>query len=36
MFYPEQSPEGHGFMRMNVGAPRSILKHALEQLKEAF
>lgn len=26
---------GEGFMRMNVGAPRAILKKALEQLKEA-
>lgn len=27
--------EGHGFMRMNVGCPRSIIRQALEQLKEA-
>ena len=27
--------EGEGFMRMNVGTPRSILEQALNQLKEA-
>jgi len=28
--------EGHGFMRLNVGCPRSILKKALESLKAAI
>ena len=28
-------PGGQGFMRMNVGAPRSVLHQALEQLKAA-
>ena len=28
--------EGEGFMRMNVGCPRSILEQALKQLKEAY
>lgn len=28
--------EGEGFMRMNVGCPQSILKQAMEQLKEAY
>lgn len=28
--------EGRGFMRMNVGCPRSILKKALEQIKTAY
>ena len=28
-------PGGEGFMRMNVAAPRSVLKKALIQLKEA-
>ncbi len=27
--------EGHGFMRMNVGSPRSIIKQALDQLRDA-
>lgn len=27
---------GQGFMRMNVGAPRAVLKQALQQLKEAL
>ena len=27
---------GQGFMRMNVGAPRAVLKQALKQLKEAL
>jgi cystathionine beta-lyase len=27
---------GQGFMRMNVGSPRSVLKHALEQLRDAI
>jgi putative cystathionine beta-lyase patB len=26
---------GEGFMRLNVGTPRSILRQALEQLAEA-
>ena len=26
---------GHGFMRINVGTPRSILRQALEQLRQA-
>ncbi|MDO4461084.1 MAG: MalY/PatB family protein [Bacteroidia bacterium] len=29
-------PEGKGFMRLNVGTPRAILKQALDQLKEAI
>lgn len=29
-------PEGKGFMRLNVGCPRSILKQALEQLARAI
>lgn len=28
--------EGHGFMRMNVGCPRSMLQQALEQIKAAL
>ena len=36
MFYSTQSAEGHGFMRLNVGAPRAILQQALEQLKQAI
>ena len=28
--------EGKGFMRLNVGCPRSVLKQALQQLKEAI
>jgi cystathionine beta-lyase len=28
--------EGHGFMRMNVASARSVLKQALDQLKEAI
>lgn len=28
--------EGEGFMRMNVGCPRSILEQAMKQLKEAY
>jgi cystathionine beta-lyase len=28
--------EGEGFMRMNVGCPRSVLTKALEQLEEAY
>jgi cystathionine beta-lyase len=27
--------EGEGFMRLNVGCPRSVLEMALQQLKEA-
>ena len=27
-------PGGEGFMRMNVGAPRAIVKEALERLKK--
>lgn len=27
--------EGAGFMRLNIGAPRSVLRQALEQLREA-
>ena len=29
-------PEGTGFMRLNVGCPRAILKSALEALKAAI
>lgn len=29
-------PEGTGFMRMNIAAPRSVLKEALTQLKNAI
>lgn len=36
MFYPQPTQEGHGFMRLNVGTPRTILKQALEQLREAL
>lgn len=28
--------EGEGFMRMNVGCPRSILEQAMKQLKDAY
>lgn len=28
-------PGGEGFMRLNVGTPRSILRQALEQLTKA-
>lgn len=28
-------PEGDGFMRLNVGVPRSLLEEAMERLKEA-
>lgn len=28
--------EGEGFMRMNVGCPRSVLNKALQQIKEAY
>ena len=28
--------EGRGFMRMNVGCPRSVLREALEQIKKAY
>ena len=28
--------EGTGFMRMNVGCPRSVLEQAMKQLKEAY
>lgn len=28
--------QGHGFMRLNVGTPRAILRQALEQLRQAF
>ena len=28
--------EGEGYMRINIGCPRSLLKQALEQLKEAY
>jgi cystathionine beta-lyase len=27
--------EGHGFMRLNVGAPRTVIAQAMEQLKQA-
>lgn len=30
------SQEGHGFMRVNVGCPRSTLKEAINRLKEAI
>jgi cystathionine beta-lyase len=26
---------GEGFMRLNIGCPRSVLKQALQQLREA-
>lgn len=29
-------PEGVGFMRLNVGCPRSLLEQALQQLTEAL
>ena len=29
-------PGGEGFMRMNIGAPRSVIQQALEQLKKAL
>lgn len=28
--------EGRGFMRLNIGCPRSVLKEALERLEQAF
>ena len=28
--------EGHGFMRLNVGCPRSVLEEALNRLKNAL
>ena len=28
--------EGRGFMRLNIGCPRSMLRQALEQLREAL
>ena len=28
--------EGEGYMRINIGCPRSLLRQALEQLKEAY
>ncbi len=28
--------DGHGFMRMNVGCPRSVLVRAMKQLEEAY
>ena len=28
--------EGTGFMRINLASPRSVIKKALDQLKEAF
>ena len=28
--------EGSGFMRMNLGCPRSVLEKALKQIKEAY
>ena len=27
---------GEGFVRLNIGCPRSILKEALEQIRKAF
>lgn len=29
-------PEGEGFMRMNVGCPKSVLEEAMRRLKEAY
>ena len=29
-------PGGEGFMRLNIASPRSIIRQALEQLKEAI
>ena len=29
-------PQGAGFMRLNVGCPRSILAQAMQQLREAL
>jgi cystathionine beta-lyase len=28
--------EGHGFMRMNIGSPRSVLNTALINIEKAF
>jgi cystathionine beta-lyase len=28
--------EGEGFMRLNVACPRSVLKQALDQIKQAY
>ena len=28
--------EGSGFMRMNLGCPRSVVEKALKQIKEAY
>ena len=36
MFYEKTCPEGHGFMRLNVGTPRAVLQQALEQLSDAI
>jgi len=36
MFYEKPCPEGHGFMRLNVGAPRALLQQALKQLSDAI
>ena len=30
------SPGGEGHMRFNVGAPRSVVKEAIERVKEAI
>ncbi len=35
-FGTEFNPNGNGFMRINIGAPRATLQKALEQLKEAL
>ncbi len=29
-------PQGEGFMRLNIGTPRSVLRQAMEQLREAL
>ena len=37
MFFAKQSGnDGFGFMRLNVGTPRAILRQALEQLRAAI
>lgn len=36
MFYEKPCPEGHGFMRLNVGTPRALLQQALKQLSDAI
>jgi cystathionine beta-lyase len=37
MFFAKQSGnDGSGFMRLNVGTPRAILRQALEQLRAAI